>query len=61
MAKHDMAHILAFYMGTRQRFAHNQRAQLGGRNVFQAATKGADGGAHCADDDDFTGHGILLG
>jgi hypothetical protein len=60
VAEHDVAHVLALYMGTGERFAHHQRTELGGWHIFKAAAKGTNGSAHCADDDDFTGHGGLL-
>jgi len=58
VAEDHVADVLALHLRARERLAHDQRAQFGGRNVFQAAAKGANGGAHGADDDDFTGHGF---
>ena len=60
VAKHHMAHVFAVYAGAVERLAYHLRGQFGGGNVFEAAAKGANGGAHSADDDDFTGHGDLL-
>ena len=60
VAEHDMAHVFALHMGTRERLADDERAEFGGWHVFKAATKGANSGAHGADDDDFTGHGSIL-
>ena len=60
MAEHHVAYILAFHAGARQRFLDDQRAQFGGGHILEAAAKGANGRAHCADDDDFTGHGKVL-
>jgi len=34
-----MAHVLAFHAGARQRFLDDQRAQVGGGDVLEAATK----------------------
>ena len=58
-AEDDMADVLAAGVGARQGFLDHQGAQLGGRDVLEAAAKGANGGAHCADDDDFSAHGWL--
>ena len=54
MAKHNVSHIFAVYLGTGQRFAHHLRCQFGGGNVLEAAAIGSDGGANTADDDYFT-------
>jgi hypothetical protein len=43
-------------VGARQRLAHDQRAQLGGRRVFEASAKGSDGGAYTADNNNITAH-----
>ena len=59
MAKHHMAHVLALYLGARKRFAHHKRGQVGRGDVFQTAAKSANGGAHGADDYNFTGHGVF--
>ena len=59
MAEDDVADVLAVHMGTGQRFTHHQRAQFGGGDVFQAAAKGSDGGAHAAYNYNFTGHGFV--
>src|SRR3990167_667977 len=61
VAKRDMADILAFDSGVGQRFTHHRRGQLGGRAVLEAAAKGTNGGAYTADNNDFTGHEVLLG
>ena len=37
-----------------------RRTQLCGGNIFQATSKGTNGGAHCADNDYFTAHLYLL-
>jgi hypothetical protein len=55
-----MTYIFAFCIGTLKGFTHHLCAQLCGRNVFQAATKCTNGGAHTADNDYFTAHLILL-
>ena len=60
MAKHHVANVLAVYTSARQRFANHQRGQLGGRRVLQAAAEGSNGGAHTADNNNFTSHGYLL-
>ena len=60
MTKHNMADILAIRAGTSQGFADNQCGQFGRRGVFEAATIGANSCTNCADDDDFTAHGICL-
>jgi hypothetical protein len=60
MAKHHMANIFAFCVGALEGFSHDLSAQLSGGNVFEAAPKCANGGAHCADNDDFTAHVGLL-
>ena len=57
VAEHHLPDVLAVDLGARQRLAHDLRAEIGGRHVLQAAAEIADGGAHAADDDDFTGHG----
>jgi len=57
MTEHHMADILAFGVGAGQGFAHDQGGQLGGWNVLEAATKGTNGGAHTADNNNFTAHG----
>ncbi len=56
MAEDHMAYVLAGHIGASQRLAHDQCTQRGGRHVLQAATKGTNGGAHTADDNDFTLH-----
>jgi hypothetical protein len=60
MAKHHVAHILAFDGHARASDSRTTRApsSVGGTS-FQAAAKGADGGAHGADNDNFTGHGSV--
>jgi len=58
---HDhMAHGLGRHAGARQRLLDHQRAEIDGGGVLQRAAKGSDGGAHTADNDNFTGHGSLL-
>ena len=59
MAEHHVAYILAFHAGACQRFLDDQRAQFGGGTSLRLPP-GANGRAHCADDDDFTGHGKVL-
>jgi hypothetical protein len=54
VAKHHMSDVLAFDMGAGQGFAHDQGGKLRGGDVFEATAIGANGGAHTADDDDFT-------
>ena len=56
MAEHDLADFIAFNLRAGQRFLDDDGAQIDRGNVFQAAAIGSDGGAHSADDDDFTGH-----
>ena len=60
MAKDHMADVLALDVGARQRLAHDQRGQLNRRRVFEACAKGSDGGAHTADNNNFTAHNGLL-
>jgi hypothetical protein len=60
MAKHHMTDIFAIGVGSLQGFTHHLGAQLGGGNVLEAATKGSNGSANTADDDDFTAHLSLL-
>jgi len=57
MAKHHMADILAVGACAGQGFAHDLCRQLGGGNVLEAAAKGTNGGAHTADNNNFTAHG----
>ena len=51
-----MAHVGALDRAPAQRFAHHLGGQFGWRNVFQAATKCANSGAHTADYYYFTCH-----
>ena len=60
MPKHHMANVFAIGVGTLECFAYDLCAQLCGGNIFQTATKCANGGAHSADNDYFTAHLYLL-
>ena len=60
MAKHHMANVFAIGVGALECFAYHLCAQLCGGNIFQATSKGTNGGAHCADNDYFTAHLYLL-
>ena len=59
MAKHHMADVLAVGARTGQGFSHDLCGQLGRWDVLQAATKGTNGGAHSADNNNFTAHGNI--
>ena len=53
---HNDAALLAGYVGSLRRELDDLRGQLGGRDVFEAAAIGTNGGAHTADNNNFTGH-----
>ena len=55
-----MADVFAINAGARERLSHDQRRQFDGRRVFEACAKGSDGGAHTADNNNFTAHDGLL-
>ena len=59
MAKHHVSDVFAFGVGAGQGLAHHLGGQIGRGDVFQTASKGANGGAHGADDYNFTGHGFV--
>ena len=61
MAEHHVTDLFAVGVGTGQGFFHHQGGQLGRGHVFQAATIGANRGAHTADNDDFTHLGLQSG
>ena len=60
VAKHHMTDVFAVGVGALQGFAHNLCRQLCGGCVFQTATKRPNGGAHTADNNNFTAHLGLL-
>ena len=54
--KHHVTDILTADTGAFERFAHHLRGQIGGSNIFQTATKRANGGTHGADNNNFAAH-----
>src|SRR5262249_16877188 len=52
-------HLLRRHARALEHFADDERAQIGGRGLREAAAELADGGARRADDDDFF-HDVLL-
>ncbi len=55
-----MTDIFAIGVGTLECLTDNLCAQFGGRNILEAATKGSNGSAHTADNNNFTTHFGLL-
>ena len=60
MTKHHMPHVFAIGVGALEGFTNHLGGQVGGGHIFQAATKGTNGGAHTADYNYFTTHHGLL-
>ncbi|MCY1242711.1 hypothetical protein D3C72_2108810 [compost metagenome] len=54
-----MADVVAGYLRTGQRLAHDERAQFCRRHILQAAAKGSDRGTDTAHHYDFTRHDCL--
>src|SRR6185312_8430011 len=61
VAEHALADVFRIDLRARNGLAHHAGAELGGRDVLEAAAVVADGGAGTRDDDDFAlAHGELL-
>ncbi|MNZ88930.1 hypothetical protein D3C78_1078320 [compost metagenome] len=61
VAEHHLVDLVAAHPGTLQDLAGHQGAQLGGREILEAAAEVADGSTDAADDDYFTLiHGYYL-